>query len=194
VSENGNPEQDRLARLLRDEGPAQAPGDLAADVMRQVRAEPRRQPRRWLPSLALPAAAAVALVAGVIGVSRIDLGTGSSSSAGSAAAGAAANGGGKTSLGSSAPETSPGGGQTRRPFGPITLQHVPSKALAQQAGSALVPCPANSIYALRVPLEAFPAVSDKLSALARSASPSGHRVDVRVTGDASAKHTTLTCR
>jgi hypothetical protein len=188
VSENGNPEQDRLARLLRDEGPAQAPGDLAADVMRQVRAEPRRRPRRWLPSLALPAAAAVALVAGVIGVSRIDLGTGSSSSAASSAARGAANGGGTTS---SAPETAPSVNGTH---GAITLQHVPSKALAQQAGTALVPCPANSIYALRVPVEAFAAVSDKLSALARSASPSGHRVEVRVTGDASAKYPTLTCR
>ncbi|MFL6042203.1 MAG: hypothetical protein ACJ740_12460 [Gaiellales bacterium] len=84
---------EEIARLLRERGPVEAPPDLARSVMDEVRRTPRRTPRHreagrraagW-------AAAAAALVALGFGISRIDLGGGSSSS-GSSAGGSAAAG------------------------------------------------------------------------------------------------------
>jgi hypothetical protein len=71
---------DEIARRLRTEGAARAPERLRADVMLQVRAEPR--PRRirprhsyWRPLGSL-AAAACLVAAAAFGVTRIDAGGG----------------------------------------------------------------------------------------------------------------------
>jgi len=80
-------EQDRIARLLREQGQAEAPPELARDVMAQVRREPQSTPDRrginWRPVAAWAAVAAVLLAVGV-GIATRAPG-GSSSSAGSAA-------------------------------------------------------------------------------------------------------------
>lgn len=77
---------DEIARRLRTEGAARAPERLRADVMLQVRAEPR--PRRirprhsyWRPLGSL-AAAACLVAAAAFGVTRIDAGGGVSSAGG----------------------------------------------------------------------------------------------------------------
>jgi negative regulator of sigma E activity len=69
---------DEIARRLREEGAARAPDRLRADVMLQVRAEPRPRrirPRRtyWRPLGSL-AAAACLVAAAAFGVTRIDSG------------------------------------------------------------------------------------------------------------------------
>ena len=46
-------EHEELARRLAEQGPAPAPPDLADDVMRRVRAEPRPPQRTWLRPVAL---------------------------------------------------------------------------------------------------------------------------------------------
>jgi len=71
---------DEIARRLRKEGSARAPERLRADVMLQVRAEPRPRrirPRRsyWRPLGSL-AAAACLVAAAAFGVTRIDAGGG----------------------------------------------------------------------------------------------------------------------
>jgi hypothetical protein len=81
-----HPNGEDIARMLREQGPVQAPPELADDVMRQVRAETRPTPARRfrLPRLrpvlipALGLAAAAALVVGIAHLGH----TGSSSSAG----------------------------------------------------------------------------------------------------------------
>ncbi|HEU0195316.1 MAG TPA: hypothetical protein VFQ71_14015 [Gaiellales bacterium] len=91
---------DELARRLREEGTAQAPPDLAPEVMRQVAREPRNRRRSW-PSwrpVAVWATAGAAIAAGGFAISQ--LGTGGSSSSASSAATRAA-------LGEAAPSTPP---------------------------------------------------------------------------------------
>ncbi len=85
---------DEIARRLREEGLARAPDRLRADVMLQVRAEPRPRrirPRRsyWRPLGSL-AAAACLVAAAAFGVTRIDSGTGSVASGGATSAAAQA--------------------------------------------------------------------------------------------------------
>jgi len=58
MTDNGHTDHEQLARQLHEQGQAQAPADLAGDVMRQVRAEPRRREREWLRPVALSAALA----------------------------------------------------------------------------------------------------------------------------------------
>jgi hypothetical protein len=75
---------DEIARRLREEGAARAPDRLRADVMLQVRAEPRPRrirPRRsyWRPLGSL-AAAACLVTAAAFGLTRIDTGGGLSGS------------------------------------------------------------------------------------------------------------------
>ena len=84
MTDNGHTDHEQLARRLHEQGQAQAPPDLAGDVMRRVRAEPRRPQRAWLRPVALCATVAVLLLAGIAGLTRIG-GSGQSSSAGSAA-------------------------------------------------------------------------------------------------------------
>ena len=86
---------DEIARRLREEGAARAPDRLRADVMLQVRAEPRPRrirPRRsyWRPLGSL-AAAACLVAAAAFGVTRIDAGSGGASGAGATSAAAEAH-------------------------------------------------------------------------------------------------------
>src|SRR4249919_591516 len=85
-----------IARRLRESGTVPAPERLRAEVMDQVRAEPRRRSARrpFLPRLLPYAAAAVLLVAAVIAIGH--LGGGSGSYSGSSGAGATAASGGGT--------------------------------------------------------------------------------------------------
>ncbi len=82
-------EHDRIARLLREQGQAEAPPDLAGDVMAQVRREPQATPAHrgvnWRPVAAWAAVAAALLAVGV-GIAQLAPG-GSSSSSGSAGGG-----------------------------------------------------------------------------------------------------------
>jgi hypothetical protein len=94
-------EHDRIARLLREQGQAEAPPELAQNVMAQVRREQQVAPSRrginWRPVAAWAAVAAVMLAVG-IGVATRAPGGSSSSSGSSAAATEAADGGSKAAL------------------------------------------------------------------------------------------------
>jgi hypothetical protein len=85
MSEIDPDQHEDIARRLREDGPVQAPSDLAGEVMKRVRMEPRRSTsavRRPLVTLLAAALVTVALVAGIA-----KLGGGSASSAGSVGAG-----------------------------------------------------------------------------------------------------------
>ena len=79
-------EHDRISNLLREQGQAEAPPDLAADVMAQVRREPQavstHRGVNWRPVAAWAAVAAALLAVGV-GIAQLAP-TGSTSSSGSA--------------------------------------------------------------------------------------------------------------
>ena len=90
-----HPNGEDIARMLREQGPVQAPPDLADEVMRQVRTEPQERPkpaRRFrlpqLRSVLVPAVGLAAAAGLVIGIARLGH-TGSSSSAGGGASSAA---------------------------------------------------------------------------------------------------------
>jgi hypothetical protein len=98
---------EEIARRLREEGAARAPERLRADVMLQVRAEPRPRrirPRRtyWRPLGSL-AAAACLIAAAAFGVTRIDTGVGLSGS------GAGATGSAEARAPGPAPSAAAGG-------------------------------------------------------------------------------------
>jgi hypothetical protein len=76
---------EEVARRLREQGPAKAPPDLAGEVMRRVRSEPRGSTSSARRPVVTLLAAAVVIAALLVGVSR--LGGGSSSSAGSVGGG-----------------------------------------------------------------------------------------------------------
>jgi hypothetical protein len=126
---------DEIAARLREEGAARAPERLRADVMLQVRAEPRPRrirPRRtyWRPLGSL-AAAACLLAALVVGVNRIDTGN---SGSGAAATEAAASPGAVVSHGSGT------GGETAQaiaPRLPAPEEGTPSRTPARQLPGAL---------------------------------------------------------
>jgi hypothetical protein len=88
-------DQERIARLLREQGQAQAPPDLAGDVMAQVRREPQadggRSSRSWRPVAAVAAVAAALLAVG-FGIATLGNNAGSSSSAGAGTSAAAGGG------------------------------------------------------------------------------------------------------
>ena len=88
-------DHDEIARRLRESGTVPAPERLRAEVMDQVRAEPRSRPARrpFLPRLLPYAAAAVLLVAAVIAIGHLGGGSGPYSGSGSAGATAASGGG-----------------------------------------------------------------------------------------------------
>jgi hypothetical protein len=162
MTDNGHTDHEQLTRRLHEQGQAQAPADLAGDVMRRVRAEPRQRQRTWLRPVALCATIAVLLVAGIAGLTRIG-GAGQSSSAGSAAETHAAGsaGGLGQSLGQkAAPDAFT---EERRVAG------VPTDKLATL--SPLPFCPAHA-YALRVPAGRYADVSRQLQAWA-AAGPAG---------------------
>lgn len=87
MSDNEHDDHEEIARRLREDGQAQAPPDLAGEVMKRVRSEPRRSTsavRRPLVTLLAASLVTVALVAGLA-----KLGSGSSSSAGGTSGGGA---------------------------------------------------------------------------------------------------------
>jgi hypothetical protein len=93
-----HPNGEDIARMLREQGPAKAPPDLADEVLRQVRAEaPPKPARRFriprpravlVPALGLAGAAAL-----VFGIAHLGSMSGSSSSAGASSAESGAGGG-----------------------------------------------------------------------------------------------------
>ncbi|MGZ4480780.1 MAG: hypothetical protein ACXVY5_01125 [Gaiellales bacterium] len=107
-------EHPEIGRRLRETGLVSAPDDLADDVMRRIRAEPRSRARhRWQPlrvrALTFALAAAL-LTAAVLGISRLDLGSGSGSGSGGGAKQAATQGsaeGRSTSDALASPSSSP---------------------------------------------------------------------------------------
>jgi hypothetical protein len=178
VSDNGGSEHDRLTRLLREQGPAKAPPGMAGDVMRRVRAEPRpAAPSRWRPA-ALLAAAAIAIIAAVLGISRI--GSGSSSS------GAEATGGGSIAQKTpSVDRNASGAGGAAKPG--RVFKSVSPTALRGAFSVNLPPC--STRYTLHVPAAALDTAARDLQALARTQNGG---ITVRVAGDATAgRH--LTC-
>ena len=121
------PNHEHIARLLREQGPVEAPPDLAPEVMRQVRAEPRerRVPRiRWRPAVGIAAAAACLLALGV-GIAHLGSGGATSSSSG--------GGGGGNAL-EAAPQdasrSAPGGGT-------YTIARSDAEAIFGSAAGAL---------------------------------------------------------
>jgi hypothetical protein len=78
-------QHEEIARRLRDEGLAQAPPDIAGEVMRRVRSEPRSSSSRVRRPLTSLLAAAVILAALVVGVAKLS-GTGSGSASGGSVA------------------------------------------------------------------------------------------------------------
>jgi hypothetical protein len=88
MSEFDPNQHEEIARRLREDGPAQAPADLAGEVMKQVRSEPRRSTSAVRRPLVTLVAASLIVVALVAGLAKI--GSGSSSSAG----GSSGSGGG----------------------------------------------------------------------------------------------------
>jgi hypothetical protein len=168
MTDNGHSDHEQLTRRLHEQGQAQAPAGLAGDVMRQVRAEPRRPQRTWLRPVALCATVAVLLVASIAGLARIG-GSGQSSSAGSAAERHVAMG--------AVPGTSQAGGRgssdsgTKAPNALRSVMAVPADKLTTL--SPLPFCAAQAhTYALRVPAGRYAAVSRQLRTWA-AATPSG---------------------
>jgi hypothetical protein len=166
MTDNGHTDHEQLTRRLHEQGQAQAPADLAGDVMRRVRAEPRQQQRAWLRPVALCAAIVVLLAASVAGLARI--GGSQSGSAASSVARAGMGGGGVESDGNAiakAPQTLSGAATERHVAG------VPTDKLATL--SPLPFCPAHAhAYALRVPAGRYADVSRQLQAWA-AAGPAG---------------------
>ena len=131
MTDNGH-DHEELRRRLADEGQATAPPDIAPEVMRRVRAEPRRREHRVLRPVATLLAAAVLVVAVFAGVSRLG-GSGSMSSGGAGAAAGV----------SQAPKTSGPTGTAAAPdsHGRV-IRHVGTTQLYSIFGRARVPaCP-----------------------------------------------------
>jgi hypothetical protein len=186
MTDNGHTDHEQLARRLHEQGPAQAPADLAGDVMREVRAEPRQQQPTWLRPVALCAAVVVLLAASIAGLARIG-GSGQSSSASSAGeTRAGVGGGGAESYGDSTPQALKGVGTQRDVAG------VPTDKLATL--SPLPFCAAQAhTYALRVPAGRYNAVSHKLQAWAAAKPAGAPTFDVQIRRAPASARLALTC-
>jgi hypothetical protein len=184
MTDNDHTDHEQLTRRLHDQAQAQAPAGLAGDVMRQVRAEPRRPQRTWLRPVALCAAVAVLLAASIAGLARIG-GSGQSSSAGSAAEtrSAGSTAGHENNLGKLAPDAVT---PERRVVG------VPPDKLATL--SPLPFCPAQAhAYALRVPAGSYAAVSHQLRAWAAAKPAGAPGYDVQIRRAAASARLAVTC-
>jgi hypothetical protein len=185
MTDNGHTDHEQLTRRLHEQGQAQAPADLAGDVMRRVRAEPRQPQRTWLRPVALCATVAVLLAASIAGLAQIG-GPGQSSSAGSAAethAAGSAAGSGKSLGQTAAPDATT---QERRVAG------VPTDKLAIL--SPLPFCPAQAhTYALRVPAGRYNAVSHQLQAWAAARPAGAPAYDVQIRRAPASARLALTC-
>ncbi|HEX2586982.1 MAG TPA: hypothetical protein VHL51_01855 [Gaiellales bacterium] len=168
-----NQRYDELRRRLADEGRASAPHDLAPEVMRRVRAEPRRHERRFLrPALTLVAAAALVLAA-VLGISR--LGNGSASS------GSASFGGGGVSQAprtASSPEKDTANGTGLQP---LVVHHVAVKNLGPIFDQASLPaCPPGNRFSAYVPAPQLRQVADRLRSAAAGTAAGADTRDVEL--------------
>jgi hypothetical protein len=192
MTDNGHTNHEQLSRRLHEQGQAQAPADLAGDVMRRVRAEPRQSQRTWLRPVALCATVAVLLLAGIAGLTRIG-GSGQSSSAGSAA---------ETHAGAigAAPETSQGsqlsdGGGQKAPNAltrGLRVAGVPTDKLATLSPLPFCAAQAHS-YALRVPAGRYPTVSRQLQAWAAAKPAGAPAYDVQIRRAPASARLALTC-
>jgi hypothetical protein len=190
MTDNGHTDHEQLSRRLHEQGQAQAPPGLAGDVMRQVRAEPRRHERTWLRPVALCATVAVLLLAGIAGLTRIS-GSSQSSSAGSAPET-------HSGVSSAAPDKSPSGGQASgdgsvlAPSAVGNVRAVPADKLATL--SPLPFCAAHAhTYALRVPAGRYAAVSRQLQAWAAAKPAGAPAYDVQIRRAAASAQLALTC-
>ncbi|MDX6547350.1 MAG: hypothetical protein QOG33_900 [Gaiellales bacterium] len=112
MSDHDPGQHDEIARRLRDEGPAQAPPEIAGEVMRRVRSEPRRSSSAVRRPLTTLLAAAVIIAALLVGAAKLG-GSGSGSASG----------------GGSAAETNSGG----------AVQHAPAVKQPDVSGSLVIP-------------------------------------------------------
>jgi hypothetical protein len=186
MTDNGLTDNEQLGRRLHEQGQAQAPPGLAGDVMRQVRAEPRRPQRAWLRPVALCAAVAVLLAASIAGLARIG-GSGQSSSAGSAAethsAARGAAGAGKLQGQAATPEVVVPERQ---------VAGVPADKLATL--SPLPFCAAQAhTYALRVPAGRYGAVRRQLRTWAATTPTGATTYNVQIRRAAASARLALTC-
>ena len=184
MTENGHTDHEQLSRRLHEQGQAQAPPGLAGDVMRQVRAEPRRPQRAWLRPVALCATVAVLLLAGIAGLTRIG-GSGQSSSAGSAAETRSA--GSATGLPQKNQLASPDAVSPER-----RVAGVPADKLATLSPLPFCAAQAHS-YALRVPADRYNSVSRQLQAWAAARPTGAAAYDVQIRRAAASAQLALTC-
>jgi hypothetical protein len=186
MTDNGHTEHEQLARRLHEQGQAQAPADLAGDVMRRVRAEPRRPQRTWLRPVALTAAVVVLLAASIAGLARIG-GSGQSSSGASTAEQHAAIG--------AAPEKSPpqgsaGGTADQSVLGDTFA--VPADKLATLSPLPFCAAQAHS-YALRVPAGHYASMRRRLQAWAAARPAGAPAYDVHIRRAPASARLALTC-
>jgi hypothetical protein len=166
MSDIEHDDHEEIARRLRDDGQAQAPPDLAGEVMKRVRSEPRRSTsavRRPLLTLLAASLITVALVAGLAKLG----GTGSGSAAGGF------SGGGGSHVQS--PETS-GGKGVAGVVDSKRVADVPRSALPNLTvdgttldllGAATPGCPADAFsarkhFTVSVPYSAWGSVQAQL--------------------------------
>ncbi|MDX6520624.1 MAG: hypothetical protein QOF08_1229 [Gaiellales bacterium] len=163
-------QHDEIARRLRDEGPAQAPPDIAAEVMRRVRSEPRPA-RRVRGPLTNLLAAAVILAALVVGIAKLG-GTGSgSASGGGSVAETTSSGGvaaapvkhayaGQSLVIAGVPVTALHGAGAIDALGPVydSAKGCPNGLLAQRRGVTLF-VPAGSFSAVQQQLQSAKALT-----------------------------------
>ena len=186
MTDNGHTDHEQLARRLHEQGQAQAPPGLAGDVMRQVRAEPRRRPQRaWLRPVALCAAVAVLLAASIAGLARIG-GSGQSSSAGSAA---------ETHSARSTAGPEKNLGQLASPDAVIPERQVAGVPADKLATLSPLPfCPAQAhAYALRVPAGRYGAVRRQLRTWAATTPTGATTYNVQIRRAPASARLALTC-
>jgi hypothetical protein len=157
--------QEQIARRLREEGTAEAPPDLADEVMRRVRSEPRRSTSSVRRPLVTLLAAGLIIVALIGGISKLGGGSGSASMGGSTPEHAATG-------------AKPAAGSKSAIVGSRVIENVPRSALRHlAAGPLLAPFTTDSVFApcgraadlgrpdrytLSVPYEAWAPVQSQL--------------------------------
>jgi hypothetical protein len=160
MSEIDPNEHDEIARRLRDEGLVEAPSDLAGEVMKRVRAEPRRSTSAVRRPLVTLLAAALITVALVAGIAR--LGGGSASTAGGGSTGGGAQALSHSAGGDSIVETKDVERVPRAALGKLSLF-----APANGTGALPAACPgersdARESFSLAVPYSAWDSVQAQL--------------------------------